>query len=103
MKKIISIDQFLAEGGNIQKLEPKHIVLLSYFETLDIDEKTGKIIPVSIQLGEVEQNYNAWRNYYYSTQMYLVTYLKNDKEITKTVAGHLIDVEIEVVLSESFK
>jgi hypothetical protein len=103
MKTIISIDQFLAEGGNIQKIEPKHILIDDNLDLPAIDEKPGEIILVSIQLGEVKQNYNEWEKKYYPVQMYIATYLKNDRETTKTVAGHLINVEVEVVLAESFK
>jgi hypothetical protein len=94
MKIKISIDQFIENGGNIQKIESKHIELDNNLDTNAIDKQRHKIIPVSIQLGEVNN---------YGTQMYRVTYLKNDKETTKIVAGHLINVEVEVVLSENFK
>ena len=103
MKKIIPIDQFLAEGGNIHKLEPKHIRLDNNLDTSAVDSKTRVIIPVSIQFGDVKRNFNELDRYYYYIQMYIVTYLKNDRETTKTVAGHLINVEVEVVLAENFK
>lgn len=103
MKKTIAIDQFLAEGGNIQKIEPKHIVLHNNIDISAVDPKTEKIIPVSIQFGDVKRNFNELDRYYYYIQMYIATYLKNDRETTKTVAGHLINVEVEVVLAESFK
>jgi hypothetical protein len=103
MKTIISIDQFLTEGGNIHKLGSQHIILDNNFDKSAVDPKTKTIIPVSIQFGEVKRNFNEYDKKYYSIQMYIVTYLKNDRETTKTVAGHLINVEVEVVLAESFK
>ena len=103
MKKIIPIYKFLAEGGNIHKLESKHIRLDNNLDTSAVDSKTRVIIPVSIQFGDVKRNFNELDRYYYYIQMYIATYLKNDRETTKTVAGHLINVEVEVVLAESFK
>ncbi len=103
MKKSIAINKFIANGGDIQKIKPEHIILNNNLDISAIDLKTGRIIPVSIKIGEVGLIFNKRFNTYCHAQMYSVTYKKDGINTTQTVAGHLVFVKVEVVLAESFK
>jgi hypothetical protein len=103
MKKSIAINKFIANGGDIQKIKPEHIILNNNLDISAIDLKTGRIIPVSVKIGEVGLIFNKRFNTYCHAQMYSVTYKKDGINTTQTVAGHLVFVKVEVVLAESFK
>lgn len=93
MEQKISIDQFIALGGQCSQLHKDEILL-----NVNLDKPSAKgysfLNAVSVKLDGI---------YPSGSNRYSVTYLNRlDAEVTKTCAGHLIEVLVEVVLSPKY-
>ena len=101
IEKFIRIDDFIALNGNLASLNPHNIEVDSNF---DLEEAKGRtVVPaISVVLGKVNTSYNSYTKRNDVTQLYVVKYLKRGIETTKQVAGHLINVKVEMVLHPHF-